>query len=303
MNGTAYATSYTYDAVSQLLTIEDAQGNDITFSYDTFGRKTSLVDPDLGTWNYTYDAAGNLVSQRDGRGVTVSLSYDALNRVTRKNGTSSAMDFTYDTIAKGTLAKVALTSANKTFAYDQRLRRTQENLSIDGITFSTNYSYDSADHLIQKNMTNGTSIRYTYNAFNKPESITGIINDFDYVAVGQPSGRAYNNTLTTNLTYDTNSLRLSRIYTGTKQNMSYSYDAVGNILLITDVANNASETYTYDDLNRISTANRIVNGTTQFSAAYTVSPINVITKIVTNSWTKTFSFGSAPVHAPSEAAE
>ena len=58
--GNEYRTRYSYDAAGQLLTVRDASGNLTSLSYDDLGRKTSMSDPDMGSWSYAYDAAGNL---------------------------------------------------------------------------------------------------------------------------------------------------------------------------------------------------------------------------------------------------
>ncbi len=63
------------------------QSNTVQFTYDSFGRRTSVVDPDSGTasaggtWTYAYDLAGNLIYQDDPKtGQHIELCYDRLNR-------------------------------------------------------------------------------------------------------------------------------------------------------------------------------------------------------------------------------
>jgi YD repeat-containing protein len=54
------------------------------YVYDVLGRKTGMLDPDMGVWKYEYDNAGNLITQTDALSQSVIFAYDALNRVTGK---------------------------------------------------------------------------------------------------------------------------------------------------------------------------------------------------------------------------
>jgi YD repeat-containing protein len=37
------------------------------FRIQILGRKQTMIDPDMGSWQYQYDAVGNLTAQRDAR--------------------------------------------------------------------------------------------------------------------------------------------------------------------------------------------------------------------------------------------
>ena len=74
-----------------------------TIGYDLAGRKTSMVDPDMGSWSYTYYALGNLLTQTDARGCTTTLGYDSINRLSTKTYTGPGacdptpdVSYTYD---------------------------------------------------------------------------------------------------------------------------------------------------------------------------------------------------------------
>ena len=77
-------TRYEYSEVDELTKVTDAAGNLTTISYDDLGRKTSMTDPDMGSWAYSYDAVGNLVEQTDAKAQVIEFAYDKLNRLTRK---------------------------------------------------------------------------------------------------------------------------------------------------------------------------------------------------------------------------
>ena len=68
----------------ELTRVTDAAGNVTSISYDGFGRKTAMTDPDMGSWSYSYDAVGNLVQQTDAKSQVIEFGYDKLNRLVRK---------------------------------------------------------------------------------------------------------------------------------------------------------------------------------------------------------------------------
>ena len=69
---------YNYDALDRLVDVYQGSTN-THFVYDEYGRKTSMTDPDMGTWNYTYDPQNNLKSQTDARGCVTTVTVDGLN--------------------------------------------------------------------------------------------------------------------------------------------------------------------------------------------------------------------------------
>jgi RHS repeat-associated protein len=77
------ATTYEYTVANDLTRVTDAVGNQTTLTYDAFGRKTQMADPDLGTWTYEYDPIGTLKAQTDAKGQRTDHFYDALGRLVR----------------------------------------------------------------------------------------------------------------------------------------------------------------------------------------------------------------------------
>ena len=51
-----------------------------SYTYDGLDNLNSVQSPDTGTTAKTYDAAGNVVTSTDARGKTTTYTYDALNR-------------------------------------------------------------------------------------------------------------------------------------------------------------------------------------------------------------------------------
>jgi RHS repeat-associated protein len=71
--------SYQYDDLDRL-TQANYGGATSTLTYDFAGRKTQMVDADMGAWYYAYNAAGELTRQRDARNQRICLYYDTLGR-------------------------------------------------------------------------------------------------------------------------------------------------------------------------------------------------------------------------------
>lgn len=90
-----YSTNYKYDALNQLLQINDSKGNTFNFTYDSLGRTIQLQDPDLKTWSYSYDALGNLIKQEGSAGELITdgdyyREYNALHQLIRvREGSTS----------------------------------------------------------------------------------------------------------------------------------------------------------------------------------------------------------------------
>ncbi len=122
-------------------------------------------------------------------------------------------------------------------------------------------------------------VTYAYNGFGDVETIQGLKNSIttDYVkdVTYNPSGQItflkYGNNVTSDYTYNTNTLRLSNILTkkpdGTTklQDLSYQFDGNGNVSSIADVVNSMSQNFTYDDLNRLTQATGSAYGTQSFA--------------------------------------
>jgi RHS repeat-associated protein len=83
---------YFYDPAGNLTMIVDSAPtpNKLTAAYDNLGRKTSVVDPDRGTWTYAWDGLGRLGSQTDSKGIITSHKYDGIGRMLQRFVKTSA---------------------------------------------------------------------------------------------------------------------------------------------------------------------------------------------------------------------
>jgi YD repeat-containing protein len=106
-----YLTVYSYDALDNLLTVNQEGGSTNsanwrtrTFTYNSLSQLLTAANPESGTITYTYDSNGNVLTKKDARNITISyLNYDALNRLGAKSfsdGTES-LYYYYDLLQVG----------------------------------------------------------------------------------------------------------------------------------------------------------------------------------------------------------
>lgn len=81
---TGFLTTYQYDALDNLLQVNQSGVGTRTFNYDSLSRLTSAGNPESGTTSYAYDSNGNVHTKTDARNITTTYGYDALNRLTGK---------------------------------------------------------------------------------------------------------------------------------------------------------------------------------------------------------------------------
>lgn len=286
--GATYLTNYLYSPLGELKQITDHLQNITTIDYDSLGRKKAMKDPDLGSWSYGYDKAGNLTSQTDARGITTKIQYDELNRKALIDyPTSPDIRFTYDQAVKGTLSQVTDAAGTVTYSYDQRLRKTREDRMMDNQTFTTQWGYDSFDRITNQTYPDGQKVSFNYNSQGKLDNIPGIVTKLDYNPAGQTILKNYANGKSTSYTFDPVNQRLKGIQTVGAQNLSYSYDNVGNIKTIADGFGGMTETFGYDDLDRLTSA-----GDSGYSAGYQYNAIGNMLSSTKDGIQTTYTYGT-----------
>jgi RHS repeat-associated protein len=268
-------TTYTYNRLDLLTQVTDAYSKNITMAYDSLGRKTSMTDLAMGAWSYVYDVNGNLTQQTDARNQQIGFTYDALNRLTYKTyHDGSLAQYVYDegwvSNGKGqrtTAARFAsgnvLSSATH-YHYDLRGRQVTVQYDMPALssTWRTyNYEYDSADRVSAMTYPSTERVAYTYDAAWRQVSACSNMygnpcyaHDAVYTPLDQPDYFTLGNNLVQDYGYATPMQRLSSIQVGTGGsifNRGYDYDAVGNVWHITGSPTIGTQTFTYDQRDRL----------------------------------------------------
>ncbi|MBS3081483.1 VCBS repeat-containing protein [Candidatus Pacearchaeota archaeon] len=245
-----YTTGYEYNSAGELIFVNDSMGNNFNFTYDSLGRKTKEKDQDRGLWNYSYDSEGNLIKQFDNRNISVSFVYDSLNRKLNESNENDWVRYVYDADLNMTLSDVLTNISVVNYSYDNRLRKTQENVNLSNQKYSSLWNYDSADRVTYQIMPDGKIINFTYDEQGLLSHISGMGN-INYNENNNPLNITYNNSLVTEYSYNYSNFRLSEIKTSNKQRLNYLYDSVGNVLAINDNVHIVNYSMTYDNLNRL----------------------------------------------------
>ncbi|MBT2135787.1 RHS repeat protein [Croceibacterium sp. LX-88] len=289
-------TALTYDARDNPVSHTDPISVTTRFVYNGFGEVIQEVSPDRGTSIYWYDAAGRLIKSSDGRGQVIAYARDALGRVTTKTPqgrpASEKIQYYWDTgglvptYGIGRLGKVVDGSGPTLFRYDHRgnLLLKQQTLGTT-IASKLAYVYDLADRVTQITYPSGRIVRYSYDGKGRVASVTTketatvgpwvtVSNSYSYEPFGAVAEMKLGNGLSVANERDLAGLlasrRLYRTLDGSDlSNLSYGYDADGNIASIDDHLNPAnSGLYGYDAMGRLTLAVTPAGGGDQ-SYAYT----------------------------------
>ena len=296
-------TEYSYDSMNRVTSVTNANDVTVSYAYDLTGNKISETRPS-GTWTYEYDVMNRLTVIKNPSNTVVSKTiYDANGNITKKidgNGYASASndETRYGTIyaynASNMLISTTMPEGGTTqyqynvfgeitkvidplnketlYGYDSAGNLTSV---TDPLGNETVYTYDLAGNRLTSTDARGKSTSYAYSAFNMLVSTTdpaGNTTSYWYDLNGKVTKMLDRNGNTT--TYSYNSLGLltamnvlissdSEILP--KNQISYSYDCMGNRIQMTDVS--GTYTYGYDALQRLTTISK--NAVTMLSYTYT----------------------------------
>ena len=305
--------SYRYSAMNEMLKAFDAKGNPVIAEYNLLGRRTALESKDSGRQEFFYDECSNLVRESSSvlreNNKQIVYEYDGLNRLVK-------IDYpdTEDTVytyggaddTHGAANRIlSVTDASGTLEYEygklgettKETRTLSTHLNGNNPTETAVMEYRS-DYLGRMQWIvypDGEQIVYGYDRGGQVISVTGSNygNEFNYVTnilydqYGQRTRIDYGNGTFTEYNYDPARRWLDTIKTENKwgqayQNISYSFDAVGNVLgyendCLDSVTGNymTKQTYSYDNLYQLikadgeTTYNPYQSSVPEFKSNYT----------------------------------
>ncbi|MCZ6804228.1 MAG: SpvB/TcaC N-terminal domain-containing protein [Proteobacteria bacterium] len=171
--------SYTYDSIGKMLTVEPPFLESTVIEYDGLSRKIRMDDPDKGEWYYSYNGLGELTTQTDAKGQTTCMAYDKLGRkitqIDNYQGTLSTNIGEVSEASQGCLGD----SSNlhvATWVYDTETYGLGKIDYIDGENnYKENYSYDELGLPIRvEKILNGEtySVETAYDDYNRVDTVT-----------------------------------------------------------------------------------------------------------------------------------
>jgi RHS repeat-associated protein len=286
--------TFTYDGLKRPLSVQCPESGLITYLYDNIGNLTQKTDPRAnGTnhvqTNYAYDALNRLIS----RSCTVPTG------ITPQVGSTPTVTFTYDRTAQGDvvtngigrLTSVGSSVSTYTFdSFDGLGRVTQSTQTTGGTAYpQMTYTYDLAGEMLTEKYPSGTTIATAYDQSARISSVKQTApvlktyaSPISYSPQGTVKSMTLGNGLIENTTFNTR-LQPTEIQLGTsgvpgsKLDLTFTYntqgknDDNGNLLTESISANAssiASQTYTYDALNRLTSASE----TSAWSQAFNYDP-------------------------------
>ncbi|MFC5832328.1 RHS repeat domain-containing protein, partial [Nonomuraea insulae] len=281
------STKYTYDHAGRLSTVTDPAGNVWRHHYDFRGREIKSEDPDKGVTTMAYNDADEIVTTTDARGKTLWYGYDQLGRKTQMRESSETgpllAEWKYDALAKGHMnASVryvggqAYTAEINAIDADYRaLRQTvtvpqREGKLAGSYVLNTRYTIDDQVQSVSFPAAGGLaeeSVVYSYDELSQPTKVTGLssyVTATRYSKLGETLqyelGTGNKKTWLT-YTHDETTRRMTGMRldregaTATDLDLSYSYDAVGNVTKISDKASGQdTQCFGYDHLRRMTSA-------------------------------------------------
>jgi len=250
-----------------VITIGGQQQPLATMGYDCFGHQQGLDDANAGESAYSYDALGQL-KQQTVNGHTFNMSYDVMGRILTRTGPELQPNGSYQ---QGTTAYQYVTQGNglnllkkvtapngtmQEYTYDPHSRVSSMKETVDGLTFTTSYTYDELGRVkdIIYHPT-GLTVSHTYDDHGHLTAVThnntAIYTLGSKNAIGQVTGYILGNGKVTTRTYD--DLGMPRyIYTEDVSELFTDFDPpTGNLKSRRDMIKDIEEYFFYDDLDRL----------------------------------------------------
>lgn len=271
-----------------------------TYTYDAFNRLKERWDPNYGIYKYTYDSYGQTLSQTDPKNQTYTFRYDAMGRMDKKTGPEGDYIYNYNNNTGNNCGKMTLLTGPEgeiNYVYGMGNKVLGIGYSDNGLTAqitgnalsnlqTKTFSYDNYGRL--ENQTHWPSNITLWYGYGSNSDLTQIVNNSNSVilyektgenAAGQTTSYLQSNPnsgyeLTTDISYDPYNLLNGQTsydnYGNTHRAMTYKFEATtGNLEKRNDNKYGLEETFTYDDLNRLTgianTTNPTLDMNMQFS--------------------------------------
>jgi len=315
-----WVTSYTVDALGNLLQAVQNSSRTRTFTYDSISRLLTATNPENGEIQYTYNPDGPLLTKLDARSITTSYTYDALHRTTgvSYSNLDPSLAFTYDgtgclglTTCQNIGHRTGMTdgAGSESWAYEVdktnlrsiHVEKRTNDSSPSNITKTTTYYLDLAGNVTQLVYPTGRTVNYTYDSADRPSNAADSSNGITYVADWKTPPSSTNCTAgaacyTPQGSVYAMSIGQTSSFTGLNFSESFNNRLQPNQIEASSSAGNAIE-ITYNFVDPVSSHNAgVVYGITNNlnssrSQTFTYDQLNRITSAGTSSTTGTYCWG------------
>ena len=294
--------TYTYNSQGNLLQVKQGTTILVTNEYDIYGRQTKLIDIDAGTTQYAYNALGEMTSQTNANGQTHTMTYDLLGRNTQRVGPEGTTTYEYfptGTAAVNQIKKIIGFAGNlEEFTYDSYGRLATHKETVDAVSHTTSYTYNTYGDVTNTTYPSSFAVNVAYDANGYLNTLKNGTNSVTmFTNTGMNGFNQYKTYTAGNGKSTTNTYYFgipTRYQTLGVQDLNLTWDySTGNLTSRNDAIKGKTETFAYDNLNRLTSAT--VTGQSAMTVSF-ASNGNISTKTDAG----TYSYGISKIHAATE---
>lgn len=253
--------SYIYNSQGNLIEVKRGTTILTTNEYDAYGRQTKLIDINAGSTQYAYNALDELISQTSALAQTTTFGYDLLGRMTQRVGPEGTTTYEYFPSASGTSTNkikkiIGFAGDINEYTYDAYGRVSTDKTTIDAVAHTTSYTYNTYNDVTSSTYPSGFVLNSTYDANGYLSTLknggstitlfsnTGMNGFNQYKTYSLGNGKTSSNTYYFGVP--------TRYYTTGIQdlNLTWNYQS-GNLTSRNDAIKSKTESFTYDNLNRL----------------------------------------------------
>ncbi|WP_291033032.1 RHS repeat-associated core domain-containing protein [Dyadobacter sp. 50-39] len=265
-NGLGQGITFDVDQDGNPLTITDPGGiASVKNRYDGRGLRISNTTPDRGTIQTSFNGFEETISEINAKGQTTQLTRDVLGREVERKTAEGVTKLVYDTGNKaiGKVSEVRQwNGAYFVYSYDNLGRAQKKRTQIDGREFNESVGYDNQGRVAGKTRSNGSGEKYQYSPQGYLTAVTGHDNKILWTTGGydarglQQSENLWEGRYKSSYEYDLNGLLTSSnsqisSSQATLQSFRFAYDPLGNLKTRTDLRINKTESFAFDEINRL----------------------------------------------------